>query len=1069
MGQRILVCEFDLFRLIGGGQTVYQNIIRKRTNDTFYYFVTQAGTGRDHPPNAIPIPFRRFYDGAPADIPALQDHFFYVYRDAMDMARSLYEAVGQVKLDVVDTPDYRQNGLFLRDALDTHGIPVGIVALALHGALSSAFTLGWPWSDDPKRLFAQMRRREHLQFRVADVRYAVSESYAEQLQRYAPLPVNILDPLTVIRGTQPSFPAPEQRAADLLFIGRRERRKGPDLFLDLAWWLPRDAYRRLIFIGDEGVNHQGTDSRSIVADVSRHRGLTPEFMPSISQSELQTLVRQKSVVLVPSRYDQLNLVALEALLDGCPTVISRHAGVSRFIEERLPGLSWLLIEITCDRAASVPVKEILENYDRKRGDIVEALQRAQLAPDPASLQHIYDSADHYDRRARGIVHDLADRFAMFSVRPAPGLEYDRDANNRNRHSAQVASAPPVETQSSQPVAIAVVGAPPAESVIDAGEPGEIGRVAAPPKEAPSELSQATGAATRNDVIRGLARQIGAVARTSAQLVNWSKSAVRSPRTAIKILLKSRLDSGDMTLFGLDSLAARQAWQLQYQSGVLRNLLTFGERSGAERTAKLKYLADIISERRLDRVRFFREMVRLERLRGNDLIAATYGLRIIRWLGDDRFRLLDFIEDTLKAQGFVREAEAAQAMYGDPQHAAERCRAFLDDQLKRHRVNADRPWEIVDDRRGQKSYQVSIIVSLYNAATKLPTFWKMLQQQSIVRSGEAEIVLVDSGSPANEYRVFQELSALNPLPAVYARSKDRETIQMAWNRGINLSSGAYLAFLGVDEGVHPDCFRILVDQLDRDPSVDWVMADSVVTAVDRTGTFDRDVMLYDRTGYRHDWHYLDCTFLSYVGGLYRRNIHDRLGYYDESFRAAGDTEFKNRILPYIKTKYVAQPLGVFNNYPEERTTQHPRAEIEDLRAWYLHRTPAGASYAFDHRPVDDVVALLKDTLGYRKCYCRHISLDIDLADALATHLALRPDGARWRKTHADAREILHTVQSFELLQHGDNVTFDQLAFVRKFRKMLSLLDNLGQELGIEKHTFDVFHDNRYEQHWWSWST
>jgi glycosyltransferase involved in cell wall biosynthesis len=346
-------------------------------------------------------------------------------------------------------------------------------------------------------------------------------------------------------------------------------------------------------------------------------------------------------------------------------------------------------------------------------------------------------------------------------------------------------------------------------------------------------------------------------------------------------------------------------------------------------------------------------------------------------------------------------------------------------------------EIFEDHRDQRPRRVSIIVSLYNAAAKLPTFWRMLQQQSVLRAGDAEVILVDSGSPSNEYAVFRQLYARDPLPVVYARSKNRETIQTAWNRGIKLSSGAYLAFLGVDEGAHPDCFTILAEELDRDPAIDWVMADSIVTEVDRAGIFKRDVMPYDRTGYRHDWHYLDCTFLSYVGGLYRRNIHDRFGYYDESFRAAGDTEFKNRILPFIKSKYVPRPLGVFNNYPEERTTQHPRAEIEDLRAWYLHRTPAGASYAFGDRPVEDVVALLNDTLGYRKCYCAHTSTDIELADSLSSHLAGRADASRYRGAHDTARQILQLFRGLELLRQPRQTRFPEFAVVGSYRRVRHL--------------------------------
>src|SRR5947209_4583992 len=138
MGRRVLICELDIFKQVGGGQTVYQSIIRKSPEDTFYYFTSSAVPDSMHPKNAIGVPLCQFYNAGAADQPRNQGHFFHVYREAMDMARSIYEALGEVRFDVVDTPDYRQNGLFIRHALEMHGSSVGTVALALHGTLSSA-------------------------------------------------------------------------------------------------------------------------------------------------------------------------------------------------------------------------------------------------------------------------------------------------------------------------------------------------------------------------------------------------------------------------------------------------------------------------------------------------------------------------------------------------------------------------------------------------------------------------------------------------------------------------------------------------------------------------------------------------------------------------------------------------------------------------------------------------------------------------------------------------------------------------------------------------------------------
>jgi glycosyltransferase involved in cell wall biosynthesis len=330
----------------------------------------------------------------------------------------------------------------------------------------------------------------------------------------------------------------------------------------------------------------------------------------------------------------------------------------------------------------------------------------------------------------------------------------------------------------------------------------------------------------------------------------------------------------------------------------------------------------------------------------------------------------------------------------------------------------------------------------------------------------EVILVDSGSPTDEYRVFQELVDSLDMPIIYVRSAKRETIQSAWNRGISLSRSLYLTFLGVDETILPTCLEILSAELDGDPNLDWIQANSLVTSVDEHGTIVSDVMVYDRTDYQQDLVYLETCYLSWVGSLYRRSIHERFGYYDPSFTAAGDTEFKGRILPFIKTKAIAQTLGLFWNYPEERTTQHPRAEIEDLRAWYLHRTVGGIKYAFKNREISEAEQLFYLALGYRKSYVQHSSTDIEYACNMAKFLQTRNLDSPILQSFQCANSLIN---EYRLL--------DCLPLSHKAYNALNVIVNVGN---IErehrqipsshvKSAYKVFNDNRYEQHSYFWTT
>ncbi|WP_439549452.1 glycosyltransferase [Falsiroseomonas sp.] len=1012
-GRHVLLLEFDLYHRVGGGQSTYRRIITGRPQDTFYYFARREPADAPRPGNAIAIPYARAWQVRP-EMGARGGHLLSQYVECRNLAASVAAHAGRQHFDVADGPDYSQHTLFIRQALAAEGIELDTVAVALHGTLSSAFAAGWPGAAGGDAFMEELRQREELQFRAADARYAISESYAAEWQDIADLPVNILDPLCIVDPFTP-VAAPKGTAPELLFVGRREKWKGPDIFLDLAWCIDPAAYGSLHVVGPDGPNRQGVGSAETLAGIARRRALKPTITDGLPPAELRTLFRGRTVLMLPSRHDTFNLTALEALGQGCVVMASDRSGYAHWLHRRLPELDWSTISLDCSRTTASQVEAVLRDYDRHRGLVLSALSRAAPRADRASLGRIWTPGATMDGEARQTVVDLAARFAMLADLREPSL--------------------------------------PRRAMLRTLETG---------------LSTATTMAAR--VPGPLRKPALKAARGAAGL--WRLRH----RASMGELTKERIKTRMRELTGVSPRTLQQIVGASSLPRFRRSMFTLPEATPEDIKAKIAELSREIPWRLVDRVRLFRELASLERRQGNDLIAATYMLRIIRWLGEDRTGDLPFVTATLAANGFKHEAATAHAMFGLPM--AERdaaCAALMKDAFDRNRAKARQPLAILDDpRRPGHAARVAVIVSLYNASDKLPTLLDNLAQQSLARAGGLEIILVDSNSPKDEGAALRrwQASRRSAIPIVYARSAGRETIQAAWNRGIHLARAPYLSFLGADEGLHPEALTKLAAALDRDPGVDWAMADSVVTSVDEKGVFDADVMPYDRTGYSQDLVYLETCYLSWVGGLYRRSIHERFGFYDETYRAAGDTEFKNRVMPHIRSVHVPEMLGVFNNYPEERTTQHPRAEIEDLRAWYLWRTPAGMDYAFAHRPVEQAIALLRASFSYRKSYCGHLSTDFELAESLALHLMKRGHAPAFTRGALEAaREALAEIRSVELLPDGimgrAGMTLHTSRAVRRLRRQMPALHQAALTLA-NPPWYEIFNDNRYEQHWYSWS-
>src|SRR5262249_56694337 len=118
------------------------------------------------------------------------------------------------------------------------------------------------------------------------------------------------------------------------------------------------------------------------------------------RAAIDRLSESRTLVLLPSRHDTFNLTALEAIARGCPAVVSRAAGVARWLERHLPDLPWLIADPGCSRAAAAQTEAILRDYDGYRHRLVETLAKSRLGADAVEPPAIYRSRAQQDMAAK---------------------------------------------------------------------------------------------------------------------------------------------------------------------------------------------------------------------------------------------------------------------------------------------------------------------------------------------------------------------------------------------------------------------------------------------------------------------------------------------------------------------------------------------------------------------------------------------------------------------------------------------------------------------------------------------
>lgn len=260
-------------------------------------------------------------------------------------------------------------------------------------------------------------------------------------------------------------------------------------------------------------------------------------------------------------------------------------------------------------------------------------------------------------------------------------------------------------------------------------------------------------------------------------------------------------------------------------------------------------------------------------------------------------------------------------------------------------------------------KVSAIVSLYKAREFVEECLTDLINQSLYRAGALEIVVIDSASPDGEGSVVREFQERFDN-IVYVRTDERERLYQAWNRGISHARGEYITNANADDRHHPECLEILARALDVNPRAQLAYADVFESRVpnESFNANSRSVR------YLYKEYFAPDVVLHYQFGcqpVWRRDIHERVGLFSETMKAAGDWEFNLRFaLSGERAVHIPMPLGLFLARDTSISNQDDSSvrEQRELRERFLNFHTILALYRAEGWPVvspQDQAAALTD--------------------------------------------------------------------------------------------------------------
>jgi glycosyltransferase involved in cell wall biosynthesis len=178
-----------------------------------------------------------------------------------------------------------------------------------------------------------------LSARVADRVLVPSEATGEEIRRdYGIGETRVVPNATGGLEVAPDpVPGLESGAGDLLFVGRLRIRKGVEVLLEALAALAREQRRVRLLIAGDGEQLEALRARAGELGLGNDR---IRFLGRVRAGQVRWLLARTGALVVPSIYEGMPLVVLEAMAAGVPVVASRVSGIPEVVLDGATG--WLV-------------------------------------------------------------------------------------------------------------------------------------------------------------------------------------------------------------------------------------------------------------------------------------------------------------------------------------------------------------------------------------------------------------------------------------------------------------------------------------------------------------------------------------------------------------------------------------------------------------------------------------------------------------------------------------------------------------------------------------------------------
>lgn len=235
------------------------------------------------------------------------------------------------------------------------------------------------------------------------------------------------------------------------------------------------------------------------------------------------------------------------------------------------------------------------------------------------------------------------------------------------------------------------------------------------------------------------------------------------------------------------------------------------------------------------------------------------------------------------------------------------------------------------RDSQQLPKISVITASFNQAAFLERTLCSVANQDYP---SVEHVVIDGGSTDGSVEILKKWDH----SLAFWRSEKDEGQTAAINKGLQMCSGDLIAFQNSDDVYLPGAFRSVAECAFRNRDVGIIYGDFL--------HIDENDRVLDEQLLGTAWLWVQASMGPQIhnqAAFWKREVQERIGILDESYRFDMDYEFFSRILAAgYRAKHVPKFLGAFRHHSGSKTSnlqEVSRMELAQVSNFYWQKTRA----------------------------------------------------------------------------------------------------------------------------------